>query len=190
MKGMPCIPIEIPVNSNPNPAEQQKCVKTEIILQNYDSVLSANHDAKECSLSCQTTSTSSGTVCSESSSMLSYRTPSSLSSQLSNTDYNEFSLCRPSSYCFLNIGGNRYVSIHVQTPGEYTRLMATRKDEVLNENHQYRKRPGKKRRHRKNFDQNVKKRILDLYLKLITEDPSYSIRNVALAIYNTLSKEA
>ena len=47
-----------------------------------------------------------------------------------------------------------------------------------------------KHRHRKNFDQNVKKRILDLYLKMITEDPSYSIRNVALAIYNTLSKEA
>ena len=39
------------------------------------------------------------------------------------------------------------------------------------------------------FDQTVKKRIIDLYMKLINEDPSYSIRNVALSIYNTLSKE-
>ena len=46
-----------------------------------------------------------------------------------------------------------------------------------------------KHRHRKNFDQNVKKRILDLYLKMINEDPSYSIRNVALAIFNIMSKE-
>lgn len=190
MKGMSFLPIEIPVNNDLNPVEQQKCANNEIILQKYDSALLANHDAKECGLSCQMTSSSSGTVFSESSSTLSNRTPSSLSTQLSNTDYSEFRLCRPSSYCFLNIGGNRYVSIHVQTPDEYTRLMATKKDEVPNESPRYRKRPGKKRRHRKNFDQNVKKRILDLYLKLITEDPSYSIRNVALAIYNTLSKEA
>ena len=83
---------------------------------------------------------------------------------------------------------NLFTIIPVLEPEEVNRKVLNRRTMFNTRKTVYRH--TTKHRHRKNFDQNVKKRILDLYLKLITEDPSYSIRNVALAIYNTLSKEA
>ena len=83
---------------------------------------------------------------------------------------------------------NLFTIIPVLEPEEVNRKVLNRRTMFNTRKTVYRH--TTKHRHRKNFDQNVKKRILDLYLKLITEDPSYSIRNVALAIYNIMSKEA
>ena len=83
---------------------------------------------------------------------------------------------------------NLFTIVPVLEPSEVYRKTLNRRA-VFNKRRPNIRRPITKHRHRKNFDQTVKKRILDLYMKLINEDPSYSIRNVALSIYNTLSKE-
>ncbi len=83
---------------------------------------------------------------------------------------------------------NLFTIIPVLEPEEVNRKVLNRRTMFNTRKTVYRH--TTKHRHRKNFDQNVKKRILDLYWKMITEDPSYSIRNVALAIYNIMSKEA
>ena len=183
------LPKEKQINSVLSSTSLQNCDRKEILYRNCTSVLSTNQHMKACEQNDQKASVCFRNTCSPSNSTLSYGTSSSLSSQLSTTDMNESNVCVSSNYCLLSIGGNIFVSIHVQTPSEYMQLSEARRSSLVNESTHYRKKPGKKRRHRKNFDQTVKKRILDLYMKLINEDPSYSIRNVALSIYNTLSKE-
>lgn len=90
----------------------------------------------------------------------------------------------------IRVGDSMYCQFPVMEPKEPKRqlvVIAPSPKEPLV--HEVRSRGGKKRRMRKNFEYPVKKRILDMYSRILKENSGQSIRTIAMMIYNTMSRE-